>query len=211
MSAQAILNAIDVVAGVLPFRIDDYRAVNDRFVAAAGSTRSKARRDVDVWTYCFVSRYFALQFVRSGQPALSDIDRLIERALQKIRRGSPRLRRPVRYTAWVNTVCRNAYLNYVRSYHLEWLEDLENIVAEAKPSDNYDLGLLVETLSRVIDELPPFLQDVARHRFVGGLTYREISARTGRPVPTLRSYANKAVRLIRQHPLLREILTELTS
>jgi RNA polymerase sigma factor (sigma-70 family) len=141
---------------------------------------------------------------------LSDIDRLIERALQKVRRGAPRLRTPGRYTSWVNTVCRNVYLNYVRSYRLEWLADLENIVAEARPTDNHDAGLLVETLSRVIEELPVFLQDVARLRFLAGLPYSEISARTGRPVPTLRSYANKAVNLIREHPLLKQILTELT-
>lgn len=209
MSAEAILNAIHIVARVLPFRLDEYERVNELFADSRMEGSTEARRLVDVWTYCYVSRYFAMQFLRSGRPALSDLDRLIERAFLRVRRGAPRLRSPGRYTSWVNTVCRNAYLNYVRSYHLEWLEDPENVVAEARPTDGYDIGLLAETLARIIDELPPFLREAARLRFFSGLTYREISERTGQPVPTLRAYANKSLKLIRKHPRLKRILDEM--
>lgn len=209
MSAQAILNSIDVVAGVLPFRLDDYERVNHAFAESSERGSDESKRLVDVWTYCYVSRYFAVQFLRSGQPALSDLDKLIDRAFLKIRVGSPRLRSPGKYTSWVSTVCRNTYLNYIRSYRLEWLEDPENVVAEAKLSEGYDLGLLADTLSRVIDDLPPFLKEAARLRFFSGLSYREISERTGQPVPTLRAYANKSLKLIRRHPQLQRILKEM--
>ncbi len=209
MSAQAILDSIEIVAGFLPFALDDYDRVNAEWGAAMREGAEEARRTVDVWTYCYVSRYFALKFVRSGQPTLSDVDRLIERALRKIRLGATRLRSPGRYTSWVNTICRNAYLNYVRSYRLEWLDDPENVVAESGPAEPYDVGLLAETLSKVIDELPQFLRDTARLRFIRGLTYREISAQTGQTVPTSRSYANKSLKLIRDHPRVRRILAEL--
>jgi len=209
MSAQTILNSIHVVAGVLPFKLDDYRRANEAFVRSVQEDSEDWQQVVDVWTYCYVSRYLALQFLRSGQPALSDLDRLIDRSFLKIRRGSSRLRTPGKYSSWVNTVCRNAYLNYVRSYRLEWLDDPENIVAEAKSDEGYDLGLLADTLSRVIDDLPPFLREAARLRLFSGLTYREISERTGQSVPTLRSYANKSLKLIREHPHLQRILREM--
>lgn len=210
MSAQAVLNSINVVAGVLPFRLDDYDRVNEVFAASTQAVDGEeSKRQIDVWTYCFVSRYFAVQFLRSGQPLWSDLDRLIDRAFVKIRRGASNLHSPGRYASWVNTVCRNVYLNYIRSYRLEWLEDPENIVAESTHAEGYDMGLLADTLSRVIDDLPPFLQEAARLRLFAGLSYREISARTGRPVATLRSYANKSLKLIRGHPQLRRILDEM--
>jgi DNA-directed RNA polymerase specialized sigma24 family protein len=131
MSAQAILNSIDVVAGVLPFRLNDYNRVNEAFAASKSPESDELKRQVDIWTYCFVSRYLALQFSRSGRASWSDLDRLIDKVLVKIRRGSADLRAPGKYSSWVSTVCRNSYLNYVRSYQLEWLSDPESIVAES--------------------------------------------------------------------------------
>lgn len=210
MSAQAVLTAIDVVAGALPFNLDDYGRVNQVFAASILSTDDEdLARQIDVWTYCFVSRYFAVQFLRSGRPTWSDLDRLIDTAFVKIRRGSSKLRAPGKYSSWVGTVCRNVYLNYVRSYKLEWLEDPEGIVAESSHAEQYDHGILAETLARVIDDLPPFLQEAARLRLFGGLTYREISDRTGQSIPTLRAYANKSLKLIRRHPSLQRILEEM--
>lgn len=209
MSAQAILNSIDVVAGVLSFRIDDYEQVNEAFAAGAMYDTVDRRREIDVWTYCYVSRYFALQFLRAGHRSWSDLDRLIDRAFVKIRGGQSDLRIPGRYTSWVNTVCRNVYLNYVRSYRLEWLEDPESVVAESVDGETYDLGLLAATVSRVIEDLPPFLQEAARLRFFSGLTYREMSVRTGQPVPTLRAYANKSLKLIRKNPQLQRLFEEM--
>ncbi|MGA7304585.1 MAG: sigma-70 family RNA polymerase sigma factor [Rhodothermales bacterium] len=210
MSAQAVLNSINVVAGVLPFRLDEYDRVNEVFAASLVSAEGHdSRRQVDVWTYCFVSRYFAVQFLRSGDPLWSDLDRLIDKAFIKIRRGIHELRSPAKYSSWVSTVCRNVYLNYMRSYRLEWLDDPENIVAEATTAEDYDHGLLADTLSRVIDDLPPFLREAARLRLFAGLTYREISMRTGQSIPTLRSYTNKSIKLIRRHPHLRRIFDEM--
>ena len=205
MSAQSILTAIESVAAVLPFDLEDYERVNRMFAVSAVVAVAPGHPDIDVWTYCFVSRYFALKFVRSRRSSSADLDRLIDQVFVRIRRGSTGVRVPARYTSWVNTVCRNAYLTYLRSYKLERLEDPDNIVSESQSSETYDAGLVTDALLGAIDELPAFLQAVARLRFVLGLSYAEINIRTGQPVANLRSYANKALRQLRNNPRLQQI------
>jgi hypothetical protein len=184
MSAESILIAIQTVSDALPFEMDDYDQVNRTFSAGAELSSNDVYPDVDVWTYCYVSRFFALKFVRSRHPTSADLDRLIDQVFVRIRRGSSNLRTPGRYTSWVNTVCRNAYLNYLRSYKMERLDDPENIVSESHLGEAYDVSLVTEALISAIDEL---------------------NIRTGQPIANLRSYANKALRRLRKNPRLREI------
>ena len=56
--------------------------------------------------------------------------------------------------------------------------------------------------AHAIDRLPNFLQEVARLYFTQQRKYDEIGQITGKPVPTIRAYVNKAVKRFRQDRVL---------
>lgn len=209
MSSRSILVSIDAVSKSLPFGVDDYEEVNKTHRRWVEHGRMEDRRNVDIWTYCYVQRYFALQFLRSKGWIRSDADRLIDITLTRLRVASYQLRNPDRYTSWVASTCRNMYLTYIRSKQLDGLADPDSIVAEPQSTMRYDIAVMYAALELGIDRLPEFLQAPARLRLIEGRPYRDISRRTGQSVPTLRSYANRALVALRRDPVVRKVFEEM--
>ena len=65
------LARLDAVARHLPFDVRDVDAANDAF--ARWRETGEGLREVDLWAYCYVQRYFLAQFVRE-RGAASDVD-----------------------------------------------------------------------------------------------------------------------------------------
>jgi len=205
MTYRTDLRTLDDLASDLPFHIDESDRVNEVFIRYASSRTRHDRRLLDLWTYCYVRRYFLVKFIREAAFRTSELEQVVERTYRKVERNRMSIDRTDRYAQWVSVVCRNTYYNFVTRRNptlpLEMVD--EPVVPPDEPDLDIETGALHVALSRAIDALPPFLQPTVRMRFVENLSYEEISRITGKRVPTVRSYIHKACRRFRSNPELK--------
>lgn len=209
MSSLA-LRALDVLSAQLPFHLNDIEQVNRAFQRWQATGFSEPNRDIDLWTYCFVRRYFLVKFMHATTFAVSDLDAVVEEAFRKVDLHRLRLQDPSRYAHWVSVVCKNVFLNYVRTRRqLFSIDTLVDGATLAEWPVQSDLGFLTQALLDAIDRLPPFLREVAYLRFIKECSYEEIAARTGRPAASVRTFISKALARFRKDPRLRAFLEQL--
>jgi RNA polymerase sigma factor (sigma-70 family) len=200
------LSELDRMAARLPFDLDDGAAVGALYQRWIRKRRGKARYQIDLWTYCYVRRYFLIRFVHTSRTYTNaDVDYVVERAFSRIESKRSTLREETRYPHWVTVVCRNTYLNFISRHpdHVgvdrvaepEWIEDEMLRV--------HDDAIRASALAAAIERLPNYLQSVIRMKLVEGLEYQVIGDRTGAPTASVRAYVHKAlVRLRRDTELL---------
>lgn len=192
------------VAAHLPFELDDTEAANRAFQHWRNSHLAEKKRLVQIWTYCFVRRYFLLKFAREDSLRLSDFDDLVAKTYRKIEVYAHTVDDPGRYANWVSRVCKNTFLNHVRTLrYTEPLDDENPELVTDLISAMSDFGVLSRALSAAIGRLPTFLQGIARMRFIEHRSYEEIGRMTGKPLPVIRSYTSKAVARFRRDRYLR--------
>jgi RNA polymerase sigma factor (sigma-70 family) len=200
-------STLQSVVDRLPFAIDDTDAANEAFRRWKQQGRKEERRTVDLWTYCYVSRYFLSKSARKTTFAnASDADELTTRAFQKVQRSRDSVRNHDRYASWVSVICKNVLLNYLRrDRYAESIQDEDGptLTAQARRSVA-DVGFVHEALTDAIDELPNYLQEPARLYFLENLGFSEISEAIGKPVATVRTYKHKAVKQLRTNERLQE-------
>lgn len=204
MALTSPFRSLAAVAEHLPFHINETEKVNAAFVRWRQHDDDEARYHVELWTYCFVRRYFLIKFTRDAiysNPA--DMDALIEQAYASVQAHEAAVSDTARYASWVSVVCKNAFLNFRRSAQQAVSIDQDD--APQLQGDSlealHDAGLLHEGLCEAVERLPEFLAEIARYRFVEHLSYQEIGALTGKDLPIVRSYVNKAVQRLRKDPL----------
>jgi len=73
---------------------------------------------VDLWTYCFIRRYFLVKFAREAYGGPADLEALIEKAYRKVQSRRHTVADTARYASWVSVVCKNTFLNYLRGRRL---------------------------------------------------------------------------------------------
>lgn len=205
---SSTFQALDQIAARLPFHLSDVAAANEVYVEWREGRDPDARRTIDLWTYCFILRYFLVKFSREGGGSPSDADEIVERCYQRVERFSGRIEDPSRYANWVSVVCRNIYLNYLRARRRSVSIDGDGaplLVAET-PAVYNDVGLVYQGLLLAICRLPEYLRETARLRFIDDCGYGEIARLTSKSVATVRTYVNKAARRLRKDPRLREYL-----
>ncbi len=188
------------VAAHLPFHLNETERVNVAYRRWRQHADAEARYVVDLWTYCYVRRYFLFKAAREtafASPA--DMDVLIEEAFLKIQEKMETVSDTTRFASWVSVVCKYTYLNYRRAQIVTVPVDQDGGPDPATEAPNvlHDPGFAREAVRHAIDRLPAFLQDVARLRFLEGRTYADIGRRTGKPLPSIRTYVNKALVKIR--------------
>ncbi|HMB92629.1 MAG TPA: sigma-70 family RNA polymerase sigma factor [Rhodothermales bacterium] len=207
-------HAFHTVADQLPFHIDDTPQVNAAFLRWHQHQTPGDKRIVDLWTYCYIYRYFTMKFAPSDQDTPLCFDRLIAGAFADVQEHIHSIRRPERYTAWVGTLCKNTFINHLRTRRstLSLDADTATLLVEPPPpavTGTYDAVLIQQTVCTAIDALPPFLSTVARMRLLENRSYEAISEATGKPLPTLRTYVNRALKQLRKNPALQELLAEI--
>ncbi|MDX1546010.1 MAG: hypothetical protein R3247_03430 [Rhodothermales bacterium] len=213
------LDALYALAARLPFPLDDTAAANDAFrrwqtrVTTGEATDALAadKRTVDLWCYCFIYRYFLLKL--ATHPNTVPLDHAVACAFRDVQRHLHGVRRPDRFTAWVGTICRNTFVDYLRRRRALLPLDAHALPApeEPRPMRRHDAALIRDAVCTAIDRLPGYLQPVARLRLLEQRSYEAISRETGHPPPTLRAYVNKSLGLLRRAPRLRLLLHELQS
>jgi DNA-directed RNA polymerase specialized sigma24 family protein len=175
------------------------------------SSRSRARSvleanaQLDARTYFLVLENVASLFERDRAAQPPDIDTVIDIALRRAEAGRASVVSHDRYEAWVSVVCRNAYLNFIRSRRDHRPITDFDVIHDPRPSFDaaYDEYVVRKAILAAIGRLPRFLREVARLRFVDHCSHSAISRRTGRALPITRAYANKAAKRLRNDSLLR--------
>jgi len=194
MSYRTELSSLEVLATSLPFHIDESERVNEAFATYMTRGEKGHKVLVDLWTYCYVRRYFLIKFLRESVYRASELDDVVERAYQRIERGRSSIAHHDRYAQWVSVVCRNTFINFKtrRKKVLAWDERFELAVESMEVFDlDINAAALHLALVNAIARLPQFLRATARMKFVENLSYEEISRIIGKRVPTVRSYVHK--------------------
>ena len=207
---SALSSELRTVTDRLPFSVDDTDAANDAFRRWTEEEDSEAEYVMDLWTYCYICRYFLTKSAGDTFENASDADELVTRAYRKVQQNRGDVRSPNRYANWVSVVCKNTFLNYKRrnrfSESINREEGPELPANEDQPVAN--IGFVRETLVEAIQELPNYLQEPARLYFLENQEFDEISEEIGKPVATIRTYKHKAVKHLRSNEKLREYVDQ---
>jgi RNA polymerase sigma factor (sigma-70 family) len=190
----------------LPFSVDDTDAANDAFRRWAKGNDPDAERLVDMWTYCYVCRYFLSKSSQGTFNHAADADELTTRAYRKILDNRGSVRNPDRYANWVSVICKNTFLNYTRRDQFSASIEEEQgptLTAEERQSVA-EVGFVREALDEAIERLPEYLQEPARLYFLEDREFEEISDAVDKPVATVRTYKHKAVKQLRTDERLQE-------
>jgi RNA polymerase sigma factor (sigma-70 family) len=194
MSYQNELTSLESVAARLPFAIDESHRVNETFAAYMHADRVEDKRLVDLWTYCYVRRYFLIKFIKQTRFRASELDHLVERTYRKVERSRHAIKQHDRYAQWVSVVCRNTFINFVaRRKQVVALKSQHDVAEEPVKMDDVDVNAaaLHASLLHAIVQLPPFRQATARMRFVENLSNEEIARIVGKRPATVRAYVHK--------------------
>lgn len=194
----------------LPFSVDDSDAANEAFRRWTEEGDAQTERVVDMWTYCYVCRYFLAKAAGNAFDSVAAPDKLITRTYQKIQSNRDSVRNPSRYANWVSVVCKNTFLNHTRRDRTaESISDDDGPTLQAEATNAVsDLGFVQEAFEEAIDRLPNYLQEPARLYFLEDLGFEEISEEIGKAVPTVRTYKHKAVQKLREDETLREYVEQ---
>jgi RNA polymerase sigma factor (sigma-70 family) len=193
----------------LPFPLDDSEAANDAFRRWIEDGDPRAERLVDLWTYCFVCRYFLAKSSGDAFDKAATPDELITRAYEKVRQKREGVRNPSRYTNWVSVVCKNTFLNHARRDRVaDSINDEAGPTLRAQTSRIPEVGFVREAFEEAIERLPDYLKAPARLYFLEDLDFDEISEEIGKAVPTVRTYKHKAVKQLRKDERLREYVAQ---
>lgn len=192
----------------IPFDLDDTDAVNDAFKQWSEDDSEAAKRNVDLWTYCYIWRYFLSKSARGSVDDPSDVDDLIARAYKKVEDGRTDIRRAGRYASWVSVICKNTFLNYARRDRVSQSIDAdEGPELRADPDGPFDdVGYVRQAFEEAIHRLPTYLQETARLYFLENKSFKEVAEVIGKTVATVRTYKYKAVKRLRDDDQLRDVL-----
>ena len=194
----------------LPFSVDDADAANDAFQQWRDDEDPDAKRLADLWTYCYVCRYFLAKSARGTFDNPADADELTTRAYRKVQKNRDGVRNAARYANWVSVVCKNTLLNYTRRNRFsESIEEEDRItLTTEKKNAVAEIGFVHEAFVEAIERLPPYLQEPARLYFLENREFEEISEALGKPVATIRTYKHKAIKQLRTDDRLCEYVDQ---
>lgn len=200
MIYDTALTKLDKLVIHLPFHIDNIKSANEAYLTWLKTGERDAQKIVDLWTYCFVWRNLLVKFSRSSDLDPADFDLLVANTFERIVKRRHTIRAHHRYASWVSVVCRNQFVNHVRSSKKNLrLNELQASGLVSEPEElNDDVMVLIQVLEQAIQRLPEYLREVALLRILGHLTYDEIMDRTGKKIEVVRSYVNKALQRLRK-------------
>lgn len=193
----------------LPFSVDDTEAANEAFRRWQEEKDPSAQRLVDLWTYCYVCRYFLAKSHGDAFESASAPDELITRTYEKIQENRDGVRDPDRYTNWVSVVCKNTFLNYTRRERVtDSINEEKGPILRADESGIPEKGFVRKAFAEAIDRLPEYLQEPARLYFLEHREVEEISESIGEPVPTVLTYKHKATKKLRNDKRLQKYVSK---
>ncbi|MEM6782567.1 MAG: sigma-70 family RNA polymerase sigma factor [Bacteroidota bacterium] len=210
MSSQTHRRELDALCAQLPFPLDAYDEANAAFAAMRTGAPGPART-VDLWTFAYILRYYLTKYLREESMGVTDIDALVDTAFRRAQTNFGRVEDPARFAAWVSKICRNTFLNFLRSSSRHTTALDEDAHLEPSPpeaAEHLDRAVIRHAIDGAIGRLPPSLQEVARRRLLHREAYDAIAEATGRPLASVRTYVNKALTRLREDAALRALWDE---
>ena len=200
----------DSLSAQLPFHIDDIEQVNNTFTIWKKYKRKRDKRIVDLWTYCYVRRYFAFKLLKNKLQDITDVDILVGKVFTKIIKTHDTVKFQDKYASWVSVICKNHFKNHLRAMRRyvpliqEDYQTMQHLVQEP----GFDLPFVYQVVQDAITRLPNYLQQVATMRFLEDKSYKEISSDTGKEVQVIRSYIHKAIHRLREDAILLQCIEQ---
>lgn len=163
-------------------------------------------------------------FIRKRVNTVEDADDILQDVFFQLAEADQYLKPIDQMTGWLYTVTRNRITDWYRKKKTESLrdytddDDTDNILDEiselmfdngSTPETEYLRSLVWAELEIALAQLPPEQREVFELTEMKGLSYKEISLKTGQPVNTLISRKRYAVLYLREHlqVLYDELLT----
>ncbi len=143
--------------------------------------------------------YYALQLTEDRQDALD----LVQETSFKALKNRTRLHNNDHIRAWLYTILKNTYINYLRSSHYKQLindsDELNQYSTQARDSNEGlpDEILIKKELHELIKLLPPAFERPI-HMFLTGYSYKEISENMAIPIGTVKSRIHLGKKQIRK-------------
>ena len=142
--------------------------------------------------------YYALQLTEDREDALD----LVQETSFKALKNRNRLHNNDHIRAWLYTILKNTYINYLRSSHYRQLtydnEEVNNYAVHSSGSDGapYD-QLQRKELHEIIEMLPGNYEKPIK-MFLSGYSYKEISKQMNIPIGTVKSRIHLGKKQIRK-------------
>jgi RNA polymerase sigma-70 factor (ECF subfamily) len=135
-----------------------------------------------------------LQYVSRMLGASSDSEDIVQTALLKAHQNGTQ---PENRRAWLYTIVRNEVVDHLRRKKVR--QNAAVSVAEAKgPSELAETADSVERVLAAVAGLPESMREVIVLRFQQHLKFEEIAAVTGAPLGTVKVYAARGLKLLRE-------------
>jgi len=110
---------------------------------------------------------------------------------------------------WLFTVCRNRAIDLLRlrgrDTSLEGIEPMVSAVGDTDPAEVAERDETHRRLNSLVEQLPEGQRE-AVYLWSEGLPYRQIAETTGRSEVNVRVLVHRALKKLREHPFVRELL-----
>ena len=198
------LRHIDAVARYLPFGIDDYEAANAAFMAVARDQRREGARDCGPVGVLLHPEVLHHPFPEgTGQP--SEFDRCISLSVRRVRGSYERIDDTSRFASYVSVTCKNTLRNHRRDRR-EMAEMTEYTgTVEPEPLHDHDGPLIRYVIAEALLDMPEAIRWVGQLRLLDGMEYEAIAEETGHALPTVRTYAARAMNRLRSNEKVRAL------
>lgn len=143
--------------------------------------------------------FYALQLTENQEDAMD----LVQETSYKALKNRSRLHTDEHIRAWLYTILKNTYINYLRSSHHRQLvydtEDMNQIQSQTRtaPEESPDSRLIRKELYEIIKMLPVVYEKPIR-MFLTGYSYKEISKQMNIPIGTVKSRIHLGKKQIRK-------------
>jgi len=140
--------------------------------------------------------YYALQLTEDREDALD----LVQETSFKALKNRNRLHNNDHIRAWLYTILKNTYINYLRSSHYRQLthdsDELNNYESNSSNTDPYN-QLENKELYQIIEMLPGTYEKPIK-MFLSGYSYKEIAQQMDIPIGTVKSRIHLGKKQIRK-------------
>ncbi len=149
---------------------------------------------------------YSLQILHNPEDAEEAVQDAFMRAYRALRKGGAAPLDNARLRAWLFKITLNVVRNRMRrkQHPQVSIDELESdsrqraLEDRSSPDVVLDRHTTCALVERAIRKLPSHLLEVARLRFIEGLTHSEISEQCARPVGTIKSYVFRAKQVLRE-------------
>ncbi len=144
-----------------------------------------------------VERYHPMAYavVRGVLGDRADVEDVMQDVFIKVFRGLRGFRGDAKFSTWVFRIARNEALNAVRRIDRP-SDSIEDIVietpAETRPDEQYRRKIQREGLERCLSEIDEDYRVALEMRYMGEMSYAEISNAMGIPIGTVKTYIHRA-------------------